>query len=61
MQPKKSKMIFFMFLCFIVEYLTRIIVVISLLRGLAKGYEKAHKGNSSEPFVYGVCTLLTRA
>ena len=35
--------------------------LILLFAKVAKGYEKANKGNSSEPFVYGGCTLLTRA
>ena len=37
------------------------IVVISLLRSLAKRHEKASKGNSLEPFVYrSYCTLRAR-
>ena len=35
--------------------------LISLLRNLAKGYEKANKGNSEKPFVYGrYATLRAR-
>ena len=32
--------------------------VISLLCGLAKGHEKANKGNFEKPFVYGRYTTL---
>ena len=35
--------------------------LISLLRNLAKGYEKANKGNFEKPFVYGrYATLRAR-
>ena len=35
--------------------------LISLLRNLAKGYEKANKGNFGKPFVYGrYATLRAR-
>ena len=32
--------------------------LISLLRNLAKGYEKANKGNFGKPFVYGRYAVL---
>ena len=32
--------------------------LISLLRNLAKGYEKANKGNFGKPFVYGKYATL---
>ena len=35
--------------------------LILLLAEVAKGHKKLNKGNSVEPFVYGICTLLTRA
>jgi len=45
---------------FVFEYLCKIIVI-SLLYGLTKGYEKLNKGNSVEPFVYGrYATLRAR-
>lgn len=35
--------------------------LILLFTKVAKRYEKANKENSSEPFVYGISTLFTRA
>ena len=35
--------------------------LILLLAKVAKGHKKLNKENSVEPFVYGICTLLTRA
>ena len=37
---------------FYVNYIMKTFVI-SLLCSLAKGHEKANKGNSAEPFVYG--------